>query len=301
MEKIYMISQNEVLPIEEADICVGNRNIFSLFKKIVSGETMERGFSPFEVMEARGSVCFKLAEHLERLFYSVKFCRIKIPYSIDELSLFIAKALESAGLKESILRLDVILGEEGAAEPLIFLIKIRLKKEKKPLALKTFEFSRIMPNLKVSGGYVYAQIEKRSSPDYDDILYFTPKQYGHFFTETSRGNFFAIFWSGISNKYYVHGAKSSSILQGITYRTLLKIDSISDKFIFTNNGIHLDGLKFIKEAFITSSSNRIIPIRKIDEHFLDIGTDGKGGPITSRLSELFDAYVDDYYQQKIKL
>jgi len=305
MEKIYILDRNGILPIEETDIYAGDRSIFFLFKKIVSGETMERGFSPFEVMEARGLVCFKLTEHLERLFHSAEFCRIKISYSIEELSFFIAEALKNAGLKEAILRLDVVLGEEGAAEPFIFLIKIRPKKEKKPLALKTFEFSKMWPDLKISGGYVHAQIMKRSFPDYDDILYLARNKRGHYFTETSRGNFFVIFWydtvGKTSGKHIVYGAESSGILKGITRRTLLEMDSkLSDNFIFRNNEIYCDQLKFIKEAFITSSSNRIIPVKKIDNHFLDIGNDCLGGPITRQLSVLFDAYVDEYYK-KIKL
>ncbi|MEK7596132.1 MAG: aminotransferase class IV [Patescibacteria group bacterium] len=297
MEKIYLVGKNGIFPIAEA------ANIDELFKKIVSGETMERGFGSFEVMEARRVVCFKLAEHLKRLFSNLKTCRIKIPYSADELSLFIANALENAGLEESILRLDVILGEEGEKEPLFLLIKIRPKKEKKPLALKTFEFSRTMPNLKVSGGYVYAQMTKRLFPDYDDVLYAARDDRGRYFMETSRGNFFAMLWfdtiGEISGKHIVYGAKSSSILKGITRQTLLEANSkFSGEFIFRDDKkIYYDDLKFVKEAFITSSSNRIIPVRKIDDYVLDTVDDGRGGPITRRLSILFDAYVDEYYRK----
>lgn len=299
MEKIYLVGKNGIFPIAEVD------NISMLFKKIVSGETMERGFGPFEVMEARGKVCFKLDEHLKRLFANLKTCQIKIPYGLNELSLFIADALENAGLKESILRLDVILGEEGEEEPFFILIKIRPKKEKKPLALKTFEFSRTMPNLKVSGGYVYAQIMKRLFPDYDDVLYAMWKERGYYFTETSRGNFFAIFWFdtavSASGKHIVYGAESSSILEGITRQTLLEADSkFSGEFIFRDQRINYDDLKFVREAFVAASSNRIIPVRKIDDYVLDAGDDGQGGPITRHLSALFNTYVDEWYRKKLK-
>lgn len=295
MEKIYLVGENGIFPLEE--VC----DLNSLFKKIVSGETMERGFGPFEVMEARGAVCFKLDEHLKRLFANLNYCRINIPYDFDKLSFFIANALEKAGLKESILRLDVLLEEENN-EPPYFLLKVRTKKEKKPLALKTFEFSRIMPDLKVSGGYVYAQIMKRLFPGYDDILYMARNERGCYFTETSRGNFFVTLWfdsiSSVGSKDVIYEVKSSSILGGITRQTLLEEHSkFSAEFIFKNKEINLDELKFIKEAFVTSSSNRIIPVKKIDDHILDIGDDGQGGPVSRRLSGLFDAYVDEYYRK----
>lgn len=298
MEKIYILKKEYgILPIEEIHYTL----LFKLFEKVIFGETMERGFCLFEVMEARGVVCFKLAEHLKRLFANLNYCRINIPYGVDEISLFVADALKNAGLEESILRLDVILGEEGT-EPLFLLIKIRSKKEKKPLALKTFEFSRTQPDLKVSGGYVYAQIAKRLFPDYDDILYTAQDKRGYYFTETSRGNFFVTFWfdsiSQMSSKYIIYGAKSSNILGGITRQTLLEKDSgFSREFIFRDGKILYDDLKFAKEAFIASSSNRITPVKKIDSHVLDIGDDGQGGPVTRRLSVLFNAYVDEYYKK----
>ena len=293
MEKIYLVGKNGIFPIAEA------ANIDELFKKIVSGETMERGFGTFEVMEARGIVCFKLNEHLERLLFSLKDCRIKIPYSIKELSLFIANALKNAGLEESIVRLDVILGEEDKEEPLFLLIKVRSKKPKKPLALKTYKFSRTMPDLKVSGGYVYAQIRKRMFPDYDDILYVARNEYGnYYFTETSRGNFFVVDKFN-TDKHILYGAKvSENILNGVTRQTLLKLleESPGVKLVdslFTYN------LKNIKEAFVASTTKRIVPVKKIDNVFLDVGEDGKGGFFTRQLSNLFDAYVDEWYRKHV--
>ena len=292
MEKIYILDKNyKFSPIEE----VGND---ACLKSIVFGETMERGYSPFEVMEAKGTVCFKLAEHLKRLFFALKFYGIKVFYSPDILSLFIANALENAGLEESIVRFDVILGEEGAAEPLFFLIKIREKKEKKPLALKTFEFSRTMPDLKVSGGYVYAQIMKRLFPDYDDILYVAREYENYYFTETSRGNFFVVDKFN-TDKHILYGAKvSENILNGVTRQTLLKLleESPGVKLVdslFTYN------LKNIKEAFVASTTKRIVPVKKIDNVFLDVGEDGKGGFFTRQLSNLFDAYVDEWYRKHV--
>lgn len=293
MERIYVLDKNEILPIEEVHYTM----LFKLFKKMVSGETMERGFCLFEVMEARGKVCFKLREHLERLFSNLKDCRIKIPftYSIDELSFLIANTLENARLKESILRFDIILGEEGAEEPIFILIKIRPKKEKRPLALKTFKFSRTMPNLKVSGDYVHAQIQKRNFPNYDDILYLQSNGFGDFcFSETSRGNFF-IAEKFNDSKCILYSAKSEVVLGGVTRQTLLEIIDY-DKFAL-GNGLTYHCIDYIKEAFVTASSQRIVPVKQIDDHLLDVGEDGKGGPITRKLSVLFDAYVDEWYKK----
>ena len=289
MEKIYLVGKNGIFPIAEA------ANIDELFKKIVSGETMERGFGTFEVMVARGIVCFKLNEHLERLLFSLKDCRIKIPYSIKELSLFIANALKNAGLEESIVRLDVILGEEDKEEPLFLLIKVRSKKPKKPLALKTYKFSRTMPDLKVSGGYVYAQIRKRMFPDYDDILYVARNEYGnYYFTETSRGNFFVV---DKFNTDKLYGAtKNENILNGVTRQTLLKL--LEESSVELAGSLFAYNLENIKEAFVTSTTQGVVPVRKIDNVFLDVGEDGKGGFFTRRLSNLFDIYIHDWFRRK---
>lgn len=267
---------------------------------ILRSESLERGLIPFEVVEARGAKCFKLEEHLLRLWESIVACGLHHHFVqrvlLRDLAGHIGNVLSIVGFAESVVRISIIADTEGKLSPAAILISVNLStRPNQPLALLTVPYVRNFPELKLGGTYAHAQIMLRLHKGYDDILYFHP--YLNVVTEASRANFFAVI--GTPEHRFLYGAKKSSlILPGITRRTLL--DIISDKReagIFSGE-LPYDRLSQVTEAFIASTTKRIMPVYQIDGRYLPVGEDRYGGPVTRMFRVWFDEYAEAYYGQK---
>jgi branched-subunit amino acid aminotransferase/4-amino-4-deoxychorismate lyase len=99
-------------------------------------------------------------------------------------------------------------------------------------------------------------------------------------TECPRSNFFII------NKQNILVTPKEKILHGITRE---KIIAIAKKLgiEIQERDIHLNEITEIKEAFITSSTKRMLPVSKIDDYKLDeLHTSGIMQTIWQHLVEL---------------
>ncbi|MBI5045683.1 MAG: aminotransferase class IV [Candidatus Niyogibacteria bacterium] len=266
----------------------------------LGGDSFERGLLPFEVMEARGRVCFKAMEHLDRLLHSIEACGMHLRWHelglTGDLEHYLYMVLGVAGLAESMVRISMLELEDG--EP-VLLISVKPKDVnlKKAISLKTMPFIRFIPELKLGGTYAHAQIMLRQYKEYDDVLYVHP--YLDVITEASRANFFAVI--GTPKHYLLCGARDSSlILPGITRQTFLDILSDKHEVIIHSGELPYGSLGQITEAFVTSTTRRIAPVYKIDGRHVYAGEDLMGGPVTRMFREWFDEYVEKYYAKNAK-
>lgn len=267
---------------------------------ILRSESLERGLIPFEVMEARGAKCFKLEEHLWRLWASTVSCGLHHNFVqralLRDLAGHIGNVLKIVGFAESVVRVSIIADTEGKLSPSAILISVNpLTRSNQPLALLTVPYVRNFPELKLGGTYAHAQIMLRLHKGYDDILYLHP--YLNVLTEASRANFFAVI--GTPEHYFLYGAKKSSlILPGITRQVLLDILSTKQEVVIRGGELSRNSLGNIAEAFITSTIKRIMPVYRINDRYLPVGEDKRGGPVTRMFRAWFDEYAEAYYGQK---
>ncbi len=98
-------------------------------------------------------------------------------------------------------------------------------------------------------------------------------------TEGTRANLFVV-------KGHLLITPREGVLKGITRQVLLEV--ASGEFEVVEGPIHYHDLGALDEAFLTSTTKEVLPVVQIDEHL--IGT-GKPGPQTQRITELFNAYV----------
>jgi D-alanine transaminase/branched-chain amino acid aminotransferase len=91
----------------------------------------------------------------------------------------------------------------------------------------------------------------------DDILY----HYNGLITECPRSNFFMI------TKENILVTPKEKILNGITRKKIIALAKKLEIKI-EERDIHLNEIKEIKEAFITSSTKRMLPVSKIDDYIL---------------------------------
>jgi branched-chain amino acid aminotransferase len=87
----------------------------------------------------------------------------------------------------------------------------------------------------------------------DDILY----HFNGVISECPRANFFLI----LDRNRIVTPAAGA--LKGITRKKLIELDK--QHFSIEEKEVTLDELKSAKEAFITSTTKRILPVRQVDE------------------------------------
>ena len=97
-----------------------------------------------------------------------------------------------------------------------------------------------------------------------------------------------------SNFYYVSdgvlGTAGRGVLPGVTRRLVLRL-AHADGLQVVYRALRMDGLDGIDEAFLTSSSRGILPVVQIDD--LRVGQ-GLPGPLTRRLMERYEAYVEKH-------
>lgn len=300
--KLYVIIDGDLIPIETRNALkllwkLGVQKIVSFFKDIISGESVERGLLVFDVMEADGDIPFAIKEHMERFYRALDFCKIKSAIGKKSLEAHIKTALKDANFTKSLIRVDVVLFGEGVELAPIVIIKVKSFLGSHPLKLKTYRYYRNMPNVKLAGGYAQAQVIRRQYPGYDDVLYIHPSV--DVFTETSRGNFFAVKYDG--DKSIIYGvAPSEYILPGLTRSFIIDIlydhedNEFEGNLIFAG-ALPVSELSCMDEVFVASSGVRVSPVKRIDDMTFDIGEDEKGGKITRMIGDFFDRFVEDSY------
>lgn len=291
--KIYVGNGHGVIPLKNY------KDKEALLEKILISESYERGVLPFDVMEARGRVCFKMDEHLKRFVQTLGRCQISIPTGEDGLAYYVQEALVGAQIPEAKVRIDVVMGEERSREALAVMIKVTPFLKAKPLTLITAEYVRPLPNMKLAGDYAFSQITKRRHYGADDVLYVNPTT--KTISEASRANFFAV--KNLGGRARIYGLKSArNILPGIT-RQALK-DALKDgknrnlaASIEEAGELRVSELSAMDEVFMTSSGIRVTPIAQINDLTWEIGHDKLGGRITRELAAAFNVYLEDYYKR----
>jgi branched-chain amino acid aminotransferase len=83
---------------------------------------------------------------------------------------------------------------------------------------------------------------------------------------------------------------AAGILAGITREVVLELAARLG-LPAREQPLRLDDLLSADEAFLTSTTREIVPIREVDETV--VGT-GRPGPLTRRLMEAFRAYAPDH-------
>jgi branched-chain amino acid aminotransferase len=83
---------------------------------------------------------------------------------------------------------------------------------------------------------------------------------------------------------------SAGILPGITREVLLeRLAALG--LSFREMPLRLDDLLSADEAFLTSTTREVVPVRQVDEHVIASGTPG---PLTRRALEVFRAYAPSH-------
>jgi branched-chain amino acid aminotransferase len=262
----------------------------------------------------QGSAVFRLGDHIQRLFDSARIIKMCIPYSQIELYQATLETIRRNQVEECYIRPLVFRGYgEMGVDPtsceVISAIAVWRwgaymgeKGLKHGIRAKISSYTRnsmnaSSPRAKTSANYLNSALAKTEAKElgYDEAILLD--MHG-FVSEGSGENIFMV------KKGVLYTPHPYSILLGITRDTVIRL-ALDLEYDVRETHCTRDDLYLADEAFFTGTAAEITPIVEVDGR--PIG-DGKPGPVTRQLQEIFfrvirgeeAAYIDwlDYVDKK---
>ncbi len=257
------------------------------------------GTSIFEGIRAywtgKDLLIFRLDDHVDRMFRSAKILGVKVPYTADEVRRAIIETLRANSFRE-----DVYI------RPLLFVstptVTLDVRMLEISLAVIAFPFGKYLPPegiraavvswrrvsntmlpvmAKIGGIYVnsvLALVEARNK-GFDEAILMDANGY---IAEGSGENVFVV----RKGKIYTPPTYAS-ILEGITRDTVIKLATDEGMYV-EERPIAREEVYIADEVFLVGTAAEITPVVEIDGRTIG---DGKPGPVTKKLAELYAKVV----------
>jgi branched-chain amino acid aminotransferase len=269
----------------------------------VSAFTLHYGVAAFEGIRcykrADGrSAVFRLREHIDRLFGSMKVCGNQVPFSVEQIEDACLEVLRQNKLAEAYLRPLVYAGPGslglGAKDAPIEAVVIAfpwgayLGDEAITKGIRAHmstyvrgHVNNVMSKAKLSGQYINSVLAKREAQrhGYDEAIMLDPD--GRV-AEGTGENIFAVHKGRIYTP-----PLDMPILEGITRDSVITLAK-QEGFEVVEQSFTRDFLYQVSEVFFTGTACEVTPVREIDAR--TIGT-GAPGPITRALQAAFAKVV----------
>ena len=240
----------------------------------------------------KGPAIFRLNEHIDRLFNSAKFLKIKIPFNKNQIKKAIIELIKINKVDECYIRPIVFYGygkmglnPQGAEINCAIAVWPWGKYLKDKVKVKISKFIRLHPKsiiseAKVCGYYInsiFATLDAKEN-NFDEALLL---DYRGYVAEGPGENIFIV-----KNKI-IYTPKLGNILPGITRDSVIRIAKDLN-FKVVEKDITVNELKNCDEAFFTGTAAEITPIIQIDNKLIN---KGKEGEITKILKDKFQKIV----------
>lgn len=238
----------------------------------------------FETMRAYRGKCFRLDQHLERLWEGANYLRIHIPYTKSILKQFIHQTITENQLADAYVRVTVSrgVGKTGpdpstCLRASIVIIALPLTPYPKEtyknglsatiLNIRRNSMEALPPNLKSMNflNNILAKIELKDKQK-EEGFFLNSDGY---LTEGVVSNLFIV-----KNHQVITPSIDSGLLAGITREVVLEL--CAEHNIKSVQGKMLPGeLLEADECFITNSLAEIVPVTTLDNQFIGTGQPGK--------------------------
>ena len=268
---MYVYLHNQIIPEEKAFLHIRDLSV-------------QRGYGIFDFFKIKDGHAFFLDDYLNRFYNSAKTMHLEVPHQPDELKSILFQLIKKNNLAESGIKMILTGGysTDGyqPADPNLIITQHLLtlpdkEQIEKGVKIITHDYVRDLPAAKTinysMGIWLIDAIKKQNAYD---VLY----HQNNIVSEFPRCNFFIV-----KNDSTVV-TPAHNVLHGITRKNILKL--AAHKYTSAEVNITLDDIYQAKEAFLTSTTKRIVPIVQINNKI--IGS-GKPGPVTlSLLDNLID-------------
>lgn len=243
----------------------------------VSDLAIQRGYGIFDFLRVMDNHPMFLDDHLNRFYASASEMRLEVQYTKEEFKSILLELIAKNNIPMSGIKITLTGGYSPDGYQLI---KPNLIITQQPLNLSvnpiqkgikviTHEYVREMPHVKTINYLMGVWTQKKMMEQQaSDVLYQIKGEVSEF----PRCNFFIVREDGV----VVTPAKN--ILSGVTRKNVLKL--ASKKFSIKEEVVTLNDITSAREAFLTSTTKRIIPITQVDDHRIG---DGAPGPVALEL------------------
>lgn len=244
-----------------------------------------RGFGGFEFLRTYEGKLFHFTEHINRLKNTLD--RLEISISLDQNSMekTIKTLMKRNHLDEAFIKIIVTGGVSKdhitPGNPSLIIMtfspySIDPSLYEKGIKVITYPYVRKFPEIK-SLNYTAAVLARKQALKQGayEALYCNEKKE---IIEGALSNFFAFKGNTLITS-------KESVLKGVTRKVVLSL--AKQHFPIELRPISVEEIPKLSEAFITSSSKKILPIREIDSHFLP----SKKGKNTELLMKLFEEHT----------
>jgi branched-subunit amino acid aminotransferase/4-amino-4-deoxychorismate lyase len=271
---LYVSRNGELIPPGEAAISVFNPAIYG-------------AYGVYESMQVRNGVVFERDAHLARLAHSAQIIGLPLPADPPTIACWITAVLEANRMDDGhdgIVRLFMI-GPENSGRVTAYIWPqgspvYPREYYTEGVSAISFEAQRYLPEAKSLNTLVsfMAQRQARAAGAHEALLFHEGQ-----LTEGSNSNLYAV----IGGEVVTPPARQ--VLSGVTREVVLHL-AATNHIPVREAPLSLAGMTFWSECFITSTSRHIMPVSRIDEQ--PVG-EGRVGPVTQRLIELFEAYFEE--------
>ncbi len=277
----------EIVPLEEARVPIlDNGFVF--------------GDSVYEVLRTYGGRPFESGRHLRRMRASADRLGIAIPASDTELLARVRALLARAGKVESYVRIVVTRGVGDSSYDFDAVVGPTVVMIQKPLL--TLPERQYVEGIRVSA----VDVRRNSTQSLDPAIKSSNLLNNILALRQARArgavepvllNLDGFVAEGASTNVFVveNGTLrtpplSAGILAGITREVVLELASSLD-IPLREEPLELAELLGADEAFLSSTTKEVLPIRQVDESLI---ADGRPGRITRKLMDAFRAYAHSF-------
>ncbi|MBU1083365.1 aminotransferase class IV [Patescibacteria group bacterium] len=268
----------EILPITEAKIAISNIEY-------------QYGFGVYETIRVVKDIPYFVDVHIGRILQSAKMIGIVHTYSAGDIYQDIFNLISEIGSNAAFNIKILLIGAPEATKCLLYMIPLAPKFPdrkiyKYGISLVTTKYERLFPQVKtlnMLGSYLAYRMAKQGG--HQDALLINNEG---FITEGTRSNFFLI------KDKTIFTAPRDMVLDGVTKRTILNV-AMKNGFIIKEKNLSPSELGDYDGAFITNTSDRIVPVRQIDNFCFSAIPES-----IKELIQLFDEYLGKYAKSFIE-
>lgn len=240
---------------------------------------------------------FRHKEHIDRLFRSMKICRMESPYSYEEYLKILLNLIKKCELREDIhvRQQSLVLADNGSISstgPIgVMIAAVPMGRyfggEKAGINVCVSSWRRISdislpPRIKCTGNYANSRLASIQAREdgYDEAILLTPQGY---VSEGSMANLFVI-----KDGVPMTPRSTDSILEGITRATIIELFKREHNLDVIERPIERTELYTADEAFFCGSGAEVVPILSIDRHRLDSAAEHS---VTQAIRETYSSVV----------
>ena len=250
------------------------------------------GAGLFETMRCNNVVVFSLDDHLDRLFYSGKTLSINISYDRDYIANALYKTIEANGLTNARLRLTVSNGPMGDEEQVSTLLITATQLESYPaqlyekgalIILSSYKQNPADPTAGHKTTSYFSRLialKAAQKKNATEAIWFTVQNH---LAEGCLSNIFLVKDGAIYTP-----SIETPVLPGIARKALCQL-AIDNSIELVENFLNINDLLGADEVFLTNVIMQVLPATNIEAH--QVGN-GKVGPVTKKMAELFSEKVE---------